>query len=507
MGKLIKNVGFVMIATLIARALGFVREMMLASKFGTSTISDSFIVALSIPDLLINGFGTAIATLYIPMYYKLLKEKKENVSKFNFNIISVLMMIAAAVIILFQLFPKQFILIFASGFDNEASALTIKLTRVMIWSTIPIMLAYFYRAYAQIEKKFAVATLVGCITNLTIIISLLIVDESKAYVLGYGALLGNVLYAVALNILLRGTSYSSKPTWHIFNEHSKELLLNVVPVCFSNLVYEINQILDKNFASMLVTGTISALNYSTKIINLITAIFGTSIASVVYPRITKIHSRNDEKKEAEELVSINSAMLLVLFPIAMLVAVFSKMIISLLFARGKFDATSLALTSECLIFYALGIIGFNLKSIWVRTFNARLDTKTPAINSAIAVAVNLMLNILLISKMQHRGLALATAVSSLLTDALLIRKYAIVNKNFKIADFGKNTLKQMAALIAFVPCILLDNHMAVIDVKAAVEAMGLSIICSFIYLGINLLLKETTVFSLYERAKDGKVSN
>ena len=107
MGKLIKNVGFVMIATLIARALGFVREMMLASKFGTSTISDSFIVALSIPDLLINGFGTAIATLYIPMYYKLLKEKKENVSKFNFSIISVLMMIAAAVIILFQLFPKQ----------------------------------------------------------------------------------------------------------------------------------------------------------------------------------------------------------------------------------------------------------------------------------------------------------------------------------------------------------------------------------------------------------------
>lgn len=82
-----------------------------------------------------------------------------------------------------------------------------------------------------------------------------------------------------------------------------------------------------------------------------------------------------------------------------------------------------------------------------------------------------------------------------------------MNKNFKIADFGTNTLKQMAALIAFVPCILLANHMAVIDVKAVVEAMGLSIICSFIYLGINLLLKETTVFSLYERAKDGKVSN
>lgn len=479
-----------MIATLFARLLGFLREILVAYKFGTSVLSDSFIVSFSIPELMISGFGAAIGTLYIPLFYKL-KDKNEDreIHTFNFNISVLLLSIAGIVVVLFKLFPNLFIKIFASGFDNETLDLTVHMTKVIIYSTFPIMLAYLYKAYAQIKKKFALATLLGCSTNISVIIAILFVKKDSVMWLAYATLTGNIIYAILLYFIVKKDGYKSKATLQIVDDNIKEVGKGFLPVALSNLIYEINQIIDRNFASNLAVGTISALNYSSKIINMVTAVFGTSIASIIYPRITKLHSSGDEKAEAEELMTINIGMLIILLPVAFIFCSCSRIIISILFGRGNFDENSIKITSECLMFYAIGVIGFNLKSIWVRTFNARLDTKTPAFNSFISVVLNLIMNLLFINILHHKGLALATVFSSIITDVLLIRKYALINVHFKIRYFLKELIKSIVALIGYIPVIIfnvLTDKISIVNICILIITM---IISTIIYITLLYIFK------------------
>ena len=83
------------------------------------------------------------------------------------------------------------------------------------------------------------------------------------------------------------------------------MLVGIFPVFASNIVAEINQIIDKNFASRLSEGSVSALNYSSKVVNLITAVIGTAVSSVLFANLSKVSAEGDNKKVAREIEKIN----------------------------------------------------------------------------------------------------------------------------------------------------------------------------------------------------------
>jgi putative peptidoglycan lipid II flippase len=375
--------------------------------------------------------------------------------------------------------------LFASGFDAETLKLTIGLTKIIIFSAIPILLDNHYRAYAQIHNKFALATFMGSILNVCVILGLVFVTEERVMMLAYITLFGNILSAVCLFILVKNLKFCYSYKIDVKNQYIKGLLIGILPRGFSNIVYEINQIIDKNFASHLAEGTISSLNYSSKIINFVTAILGTAVASIVYPRISRLFMEKNEKNMAKELVHVTVSLLAIIIPMTFLVIIFAKQIVGILFGHGKFNDNSLNITSQCLQFYAIGILGSNLKSIWTRAFNAMLDTKTPAINASIAVILNIIMNFCLINILQHRGLALSTGVASIFTSLMLIRKFAKINTHFDIVKMIKETGVIILSTLVFVPfaivLLLVSRYSLITFVGLGVVLMA---IASLIYVSI-----------------------
>jgi putative peptidoglycan lipid II flippase len=128
----------------------------------------------------------------------------------------------------------------------------------------------------------------------------------------------------------------------------------------------------------------------------------------------------DDQKIKEYLSHGLGIIIIFILPVTVGLIVLAKPIVSLLFARGSFNEQDIRLTSECLIFYSVGLIGYNINPLLSKAFYALEDTKTPTVNSAIAVGCNVLLNIILISGMQHRGLALASSIASIITTVLLL---------------------------------------------------------------------------------------
>lgn len=118
MKKFRTSVMIIMLGTLISKMLGLVREVILAQKYGTGYISDSFIISLNIPTILITSLAGAILTNYIPIFLKAEKESRESARAFNGNLLSICLIISIIIIITFWIFTKDIVRIFAVGFDD-----------------------------------------------------------------------------------------------------------------------------------------------------------------------------------------------------------------------------------------------------------------------------------------------------------------------------------------------------------------------------------------------------
>jgi len=94
--------------------------------------------------------------------------------------------------------------------------------------------------------------------------------------------------------------------------------------------------------------------------------------------------------------------------------------VATLFERGAFDAAATQATATALAAYALGLPAYVGIRVFTPGFFAREDTKTPVIIAAFSIVVNIILNLVLMEKFAHVGIAMASSISAWLNVFSLI---------------------------------------------------------------------------------------
>lgn len=447
MSKVAKATLGLMIVTLLSKVLGFGRELILSSIYGATSYSDAYIVAMNIPIVLFESVGVALATTFIPLYYESEKIGNGEEVKFTNNVINIILIISFIIGLLGCIFAKQLVNLFAIGFKEDVLYMTIKFTRIMIWSVLFIGITSIMSSILQIKGKFIVPGLIGIPFSLIIMLSIVLSDRINIYILPIGTLIAVLSKCLFQIPFVYKYGYRYKPIIKINDKYIKKMIWLVGPVFIGVAVNQINTVVDRTLASTLVEGSISALNYANRLNTFVIGLFILSIGSVVYPLLSRLSVDNNNEKYISTIVkSINSVILLVI-PVSVGAIVLSKPIVSLLFQRGAFDSKATNMTSIALTFYSIGMVAFGLRDILGKIFYSIQDTKTPMINGAITMFLNIILNLVLVKFMGHGGLALATSLSSIICIILLFRSL----KN-KIGYFGqdkiiKTTIKSLISAI------------------------------------------------------------
>jgi putative peptidoglycan lipid II flippase len=427
-----KTVLFLMMITVFSKILGFGREISLSYFYGTSYISDSYIISTTIPATIFSIVGMGLVTSYIPMYSKILNEKSvAEADRFTNNIINFVLIISTLMIIGTQLFTIPIVKLFASGFQGETLYLATRFTKITIFCIYFTGLIYLYSGYLQIKNSYAVPALLGIPLNLFIIFSISISHTYGNTILAFGFIVATITQLLFLIPFIYKKGYQYRLVLDIHDDNLKKMIFLAVPVILGVAVNQVNILVDKTIASQIVVGGISALNYANRLNLFIQGIFVESIAIVLYPVISKMATENDvsglKKTVSEAIAGIN----LLVIPATIGAMIFAEPIVKLLFGRGAFDSQAITMTSSALFFYSIGMIGYGLREIISKAFYALQDTKTPMINAAIAVVINIILNLILSKFMGISGLALATSISAIFCTALLF-----VNLYKKIGSFG-----------------------------------------------------------------------
>lgn len=489
-GKLLNRTAILlMIITVFSKICGFLRDIILSYYYGTSGISDAYIISLSIPLALFGFIGAATSTGYIPLYTKIERTcGTEEAVQFTNNLINWLLVFCTVIVILGIFFTESIVKIFAIGFRGETLRLAVQFTQISILSIYFIGLLYVYSDFLQVKGKYIVPAALGLPLNLIIILSIIISFYTHIIVLAIGSTLAIAFQLALLVPYIYQQGYRYKFKLDIKDKNIKSMLYTAVPVMVGIAANQINVIVDRTIASQLVIGGISALSYAIKLTGAIQSIFVLPIVAVMYPMISRMVAENnlDSLKKAIAR-AIGSANLLII-PITVGVMIFAEPVVRLLFERGAFDTQALAMTSSALFFYSIGMIGYGLREIVARAFYSLHDTKTPMINGAIAMIINIVLNVILSVYLGINGLALATSISAIVCTILL----CIQLKN-KIGSFG------LANVMASSTKILLASICMGIIAKLAYNILlyifGLSLALLF-SIGIGIIIYSVLIYFL-----------
>lgn len=144
-----------MICTVAYKLLGFLREFLLSYFFGTSGISDAFLISLTIPGTLFEFVGTGLATCFIPIIFSIVSEQGlEKANVFTNKVTTLIFAFSTLLILLVWIDTPLFVKIFASGFKDETFNLACDFTRIGVLSLYFSALVFVYGSYLQAHKVF-----------------------------------------------------------------------------------------------------------------------------------------------------------------------------------------------------------------------------------------------------------------------------------------------------------------------------------------------------------------
>ena len=514
MSKVAKATIGLMIATVIAKVLGFGRELVLASAYGASMYSDAYITAMNIPFIIFVTIGGALGTTFIPLYFEVKSDLGEEQSlNFTNNTFNLVIAICILLAILGFIFTEQLVKIFAMGFEGETLKVAIDFTRITIIGIVFTGLSYIMTAYLQIKNNFTVPGFISVPKNIIIIISIILSVKYNPYIMIWGTLIGIATeFLFQLPFAIK-SGYKYQAYIDIKDKYIKRMAWLMGPVLIGVGVNQVNYMIDKTLASTLVEGSISALNYANKLNGFVMAMFITSVAAVIYPMLSKLSSEDNKEKFTSSVVqSINSVILLVI-PISVGAIVLATPIVKLLFQRGEFDSRATSMTAIALIMYSIGMVAFGLRDMLGKVFYALQDTKTPMINGAIAMIINIVLNIILVKYLQLAGLSLATSISAIVCIFLLFGSLKKKTGYFGQDKIMKTTVKSILSavfmgIVTYFTYNIISNLLGVGFVKegiSLVASIGVGAI-TYAILIVVLKVEEVNIITSMMRKKLNKVS-
>jgi len=409
--------------TIISKFVGFGRELVLAYYYGATSISDAYIISMNIPGTVFAFIASGITSVFIPKYTQIeTKLGAAKANEFANNLINILLLLCTLLITFGLIFTKPMVKLFALGFEGDILNLAIGFTRISLLGIYFTALITVFNALLQIKGNFAAPASIFFPANFCIIMSIIFSAKGNIMILAFGLLASSLAQFLFLIPFIAQKGFIYRAVVNMADPNIKEMTYLIIPVIIGAAVNDINVIVDRTMASQIYEGGISVLHYARKLMIFVEGIMILPVVTAMYPLISKMAAKNDLAGLKRAMSEAAAGIGLLVIPCSVGAMVLSQPIIEMLFKRGAFDDQAVALTANALFFYAIGMVGIGFRYILSRSFYALQDTKTPMINSAIGVGLNIVLNIILSRFLGIGGLALATSLSAIFISIMLFRK-------------------------------------------------------------------------------------
>lgn len=438
-GQTARSFGVVTLLLLCVTLFGYVRDAILADRFGTSATMDAYVAAFFVPNLiylvLITG---ALAPVFIPLFL----EYRSRDSAEAFRVFSVVINFSAAALVIVvgvaSCTARFWLHTLFSGFTQTELALALKLFYIIAPSIVFLGMGGVIAALLNGLNRFAVPSIAPITYSLSVIVTLAFAHGSNAI---YWAAAATTLgLAAQFFVQLPAATRSGLHYEFMFDYRHpalKRVLRMAIPLLIYLLVAQGSVLLERNLASKVSVGAVSGFNYATRLFAIPFNLLAAPLAIVSLPEFSTEAAKPLLGKLRSKLLSALRVTTFIFVPISVWMVLQSLPLTRWVLERGHFSVADSHVTAGVLSLYSLGILPNAVAVILLRAFYALQDTITPLWIESINFLFYLSTAPYMARHYGLEGLALTRVISFFVVAGVLFR---MMNKRLAIVDFRVENL-------------------------------------------------------------------
>jgi putative peptidoglycan lipid II flippase len=443
-----------MVAMVLSRIVGYVREAYTAWAFGAGSTTDAYIAAFQIPDFLAYLVaGGTISITFVSIYTRFLAEKREQDAQKTFSVIITVMTVVLGIgVVLTEIFAPQITRLMFHNFKPAQLDLCVRLTRVLLPAQIFFYVGGIVAAVLSSRRLFLFPALGPLIYNGFIILGGVTLSRSLGIAaLAYGALIGTFVGPFLINAIGAarvGTGFSI--SFDVRNPAFREWVRMSIPLMVGVSLVSADDWILRYFASD-AAGAISHINYAKRLLQVPIAILGQAVGQASLPFFARLFG---EKRFGEFASTVNgsvyrTAAAALLASSLMMAAALPLIDLVYRLPHGHFVFADSQATATFFFWFSLSLVFWAAQGLYARAFYAAGNTLTPMVASSLITVASLPMYRALYHALSAVGLALASDVgiaANCLAMAILVHQRKLVPwTELQWKELGKATITAVVA--------------------------------------------------------------
>jgi putative peptidoglycan lipid II flippase len=398
--------------SICVKTISTAKELVVAFKFGVSDQLDAFLIAYIIPSFIITLIAGSLNSAFIPTYIQVREQDGEEAAgKLFLNIQTFTAVILLLVIFILYLLNPYIVSFMFPGLDIQTSRLAEHLFVILLPITFVSGIETLWGAVLNARERFIFVSMLPLMTPVVTIIGLLISPKTGGVtVYAISFLIGAILETFILGILLvckRVLMFTRKLEW---SPWVKQVFRQYLPMLAGTLLMSSTTLIDQTMASGLGSGSVSILNYSSKLVSVLVGVLSMAIGTAVLPYFSKMVANKEWDVMLHTYKQWIWVLLAISIPVTVCLIIFSRPLVGLLFERGAFSLEDVPKVSMTQIFLLLQMPFYMLGILAVRIIEALKGTSIFILGNAINALVNIVFNWVLMRFMGVQGIALSTSI-------------------------------------------------------------------------------------------------
>ncbi len=410
--RIFRAAASVTVAGILVKLVALFKEFTVAGVYGRSDAMDAFLAAFLIPNLLINLISESMNQALVPTLIRVREHEGHDRAQelLSSSMLWVCLMLTAATGVM-ALTARGFFPLIASHFPPEKLALSIRLFYALLPVVLITGIATNCTAVLNTFDRFAWPALAPVATPVMVIAgAMLLSGRFGIWAMVYSTLAGALVQAVAVGWMMDSHGYRLRLWWHGATEATHEVARQYGPVLLSGLVASGGLLVDQSMAAMLPAGSVSALAYANRFVSVVITLLAGAVSSAVVPHFSRMVARRDWAGCRDTLRTWVRLTALVSTPIALALIAGAHLLIRLAFQHGAFGARDTALVTPVLAMYAIQIPFFVSSRVFYRFLVSMRRTDLIFYCGALNLALDIVLNLILMHWFGVAGIALATSL-------------------------------------------------------------------------------------------------
>jgi putative peptidoglycan lipid II flippase len=399
-------------AGIIVKFAATFKEIAVASVYGRSDAMDAFLAAVLVPNLLVNLISESMNQALVPTLVRVREQEGRDRAQelLSSSMLWMCLLLAAASAVM-ALSARGFFPLIASHFPPAKLQLAVRLFYALLPIVLITGIATNCTAVLNTLDRFASPALAPTVISVAVLFgALLLGGRFGIWAMVYSTLAGSLLHAVIVAWMMQARGYRFRLRWHGMNEATREVAGQYGPVLLSSVVASGGLLVDQSMAAMLIAGSVSALVYANRFVSVVLMLLAGAVSTAIVPYFSRMIAHHDWAGCRHTLRTWVRLTALVSVPMAALLIAGARPLVRVALQHGQFGPRDTAVVASVLAMYAIQIPFFVTSRVYYRFLVAMRRTDLILYCGILNLALDIVLNLVLMRWFGVAGIALATSI-------------------------------------------------------------------------------------------------